>query len=661
MIRQIFFLLLLLLTIQVAAQRAPTNARAFRPDVPGSMKGTNAAGQVDDVFPAIQTFIPNRGQDYLVGEIVLFEGNAYEVLVETQQSPTEASGSWKLRFSLYATSASFSTTTDQLDIGRSDGSTLTATLRDVVLSPTTFVSATGFSSTPQKGNLRKTYGFSTAASSSYASTDQVYLLPGDYVSLAGFSGLTKFHGGPGSHLLVFSNSPWSMTGSNSYDYSTDYMTLYKTPFVTNSTNDHSLQLRVRRLVSLNTVNYSLAMHQTGKSCVVDIDYWEWKGSGPKLWFRALKGPAKIHVGTIIDDVTNPSPSISTKANFTLNAGSDANASIDAHIETYVGRYVKGSNAQGESCPFMVGGYSSTTNGPSGGKGYEWKLKIDSYLDYTTGDGRVSQFHGTGYRVDYLNIDRASRSGVDIASIAIQPIDADDCTYDVAIGAGNLRSPVVVQRYYNDNDYSATGTTVNITFGDVQFRDEVCVGLDPATSVTGDINVHAENIVQTSDEAMIKIGSNDITNYNVSGRWKSEATTKAIIYTSEDVHLYDAELILTTGTQNIIEANTPITVYCHGSSYIPRDRVNANVTLVYDSPREEFSSYTGTTGAGGNLTVPHGLQETPDWFSVSTTTANQAAVTPTTATATDMIVPILENGVAAPAGITATVYYHIRKN
>jgi hypothetical protein len=62
-------------TLCAFAQKAPVNSRAFRPGPSGTVKGTNVSGNVDDVTPAVQAYIPAKL--YVLNDYVLRDGRNF--------------------------------------------------------------------------------------------------------------------------------------------------------------------------------------------------------------------------------------------------------------------------------------------------------------------------------------------------------------------------------------------------------------------------------------------------------------------------------------------------------------------------------------------------------------------------------------------------------
>lgn len=71
-----YFIILLLAfaSIQLAAQNAPVNSRAFRPGPRGTLKGTDAAATVGDIYPEIK---PSGLPTYLINDLVNVDGVIY--------------------------------------------------------------------------------------------------------------------------------------------------------------------------------------------------------------------------------------------------------------------------------------------------------------------------------------------------------------------------------------------------------------------------------------------------------------------------------------------------------------------------------------------------------------------------------------------------------
>jgi hypothetical protein len=74
-------------TLCAFAQKAPVNSRAFRPGPSGTVKGTNVSGNVDDVTPAIQAYIPAKL--YVLNDYVLRDGVIFKALANDVADPVE--------------------------------------------------------------------------------------------------------------------------------------------------------------------------------------------------------------------------------------------------------------------------------------------------------------------------------------------------------------------------------------------------------------------------------------------------------------------------------------------------------------------------------------------------------------------------------------------
>lgn len=115
--KKLLLFLFVLSFASVDAQKAPTNKRAFRPDNPGTFKGTDANGDVGDIYPAVQTFIPSRLTPYQIGDLVSYNGLIFEAILQTNTAPdapvvTPPGPAWKEKFASARTVQSASPPTD---------------------------------------------------------------------------------------------------------------------------------------------------------------------------------------------------------------------------------------------------------------------------------------------------------------------------------------------------------------------------------------------------------------------------------------------------------------------------------------------------------------------------------------------------------------------
>lgn len=96
-------LLLVLFVYDLSAQKAPQDARVFRPGAASQYVTTLSDGSVGRKYPAVQDFIPSRNEAYQIGDFVKYNGEIYECLLQTTAAPdspvvTPPGAAWEKKF-----------------------------------------------------------------------------------------------------------------------------------------------------------------------------------------------------------------------------------------------------------------------------------------------------------------------------------------------------------------------------------------------------------------------------------------------------------------------------------------------------------------------------------------------------------------------------------